>query len=104
MTNNTTSADASKSTPHPFIDLENIYGLMTVALTFNEAAQRFMQSGLVHAVNGDTQAKTYIAPEIERTLTMLCELDQRLSEAKDDLDAFIDAVPADRLMVERTGK
>lgn len=96
----TTSAASHKSPAQPFIDLEHISGELSVALTFTECADRFL--GSIRTLGKSADAiECYVLPNIEHAQTMISELTTRLENAKAELDAFIDAVPADRLMVDR---
>jgi hypothetical protein len=100
MTTHTTSATASKSSLET-INLETVSSDLAMALTFIEAAAHFAENlyKIAHASNA-TIADCF-KPDAEHAGNMISEIGCRVGNAKEHLDAFIDAVPASQLSVER---
>lgn len=86
--------------PKPKLNLEQVSGDLAVVTTFAVATDNFL-SIMRSTAKGCDQAEHFLIPQIDHGQTIISELMDRLHEAKDQLDAFIDAVPFDRLWVER---
>ena len=86
--------------PKPKLDLEQVSGDLAVVTTFAVATDNFLTMMRATAKGWD-QGEHYLIPQIDHGQTIISELMDRLHEAKEQLDAFIDAVPVDRLWAER---
>jgi len=99
MEKHITSAAPSKSSPEK-IDLEDISANLTIAITFNHAAENFLRNARALA-KGYEHAEHLLIPEIDHVSTILSEMLDQLNDAKSTMDAFVDAVPARLLLAER---
>lgn len=101
MSSHTTPAAPSKSPAPETINLEMIGAELSIVLTFVTAAARFSQN-LSELASMTSQSVGHVFDsDIGHTQNLLSEMEWRLGQAKEQLEAFIDIAPADQLTVER---
>jgi len=100
MTDNTISAAASKPQLKT-ISLEMISTDLDVVLTFVEAAARFNDNLYRLAVSPGATAQCF-KPDAEHAANMVGAIRDRITDAKEQLDAFIAEAPAGNVRVERS--
>jgi len=101
MIDNTTSAAPSKSKASDTLNLEMISSELDMSLTFIAAAEQFAHSLHQLATMSSAAICGTFQPDIEHAQNMISEIGNRLRGAKEQLDAFIDAVPVHQLSAER---
>jgi hypothetical protein len=100
MTMHTTTAPEGKS-PLERLNLEMMSSDLDIALTFVEAAAHFAQNLCTLAGASNTSIAGVFKPDAEHASNMIAEIGCRVRDAKEQLDAFIDAVPVSHLSAER---